>query len=92
MLPRRDFGQEMYGKLPTQYANPDGGSDAIALELTDDPIHRQRISNSFRNGLTNGTSVAGRPKERTEIVNVQLGELDPFWQCDLTEEDKCCKM
>ena len=66
----RDFEQEMCGKCPKRYANPDGGSDPIALEPTDGPIHTQCIRNSIwshtqciRNPvwsvLTHGTGVAG---------------------------------
>ena len=43
-----------------RYASPDGGSDPIALEPTDGPIHRQCIRNPVWNGLTHGTDAAGR--------------------------------
>ena len=36
MCLRKDFGQEMCGKLPTRCASPDGGSDP-----TDEPIQIQ---------------------------------------------------
>ena len=39
--PRVDCGQEKCGKPPTRYSSPDGGSDPVALEPTDEPIHRE---------------------------------------------------
>ena len=30
-----DFQQEMYGRHPTRFASPDGGSDPIVSEPTD---------------------------------------------------------
>jgi len=34
----------MCGKPPTRFANPDGGSDPIALELTDGLMHPHNAS------------------------------------------------
>ena len=60
MLPHRDFEQEKCGKPQTRNGSPDGGSDPVALEPTDEPSHRQRIRNPVWSGLTNGTGIAGR--------------------------------
>ena len=59
MPPHRDFGQEMCEKPPVQYASPDGGSDPIALALTDRPICTQCICNPIWSKLTHGTGIAG---------------------------------
>ena len=40
-----DFEQEMCGKLPTQFASPDGGSDPIVSESTDGPICTRERTN-----------------------------------------------
>ena len=39
----------MRGKPPTRYASPDGGSDPIALEPTDEPIQKRCIRNPVCN-------------------------------------------
>ena len=54
-----DFEQEMYGRHPTWFVNPDGGSDPIVSEPTDGPTCTQCIHNPIWNGLTNGKGIAG---------------------------------
>ena len=60
VLPRRGFEQEMCGKPLRQYVVPGGGSDPIALGLTDEPIHKQCIRNPVWNGLENDIGVEGQ--------------------------------
>ena len=55
-----DFEQEMYGRHPTRFVSPGGGSDPIVSESTDGPIRTQCIHNPIWNGLTNGKGSAIR--------------------------------
>ena len=55
-----DSEQEMCGKLPTQFASPDGGSDPTVTKSTDGQIRTQCIHNPIWSGLTNGKGVAER--------------------------------
>ena len=55
-----DFEQEMYGRHPTRFVSPGGGSDPIVSESTDGPIRTQCIHNPIWNGLTNGKCAAER--------------------------------
>ena len=59
VLPCRDFEQEMHIKSPMRYTSPDGGSDPIALEPTDQLIYRRHIHNPVWNGLMSGSGIAG---------------------------------
>ena len=71
-----DFEQEMCGKHPTRFASPDGGSDPIVSESTDEPIRTQCIHIPIWSGLTNGKGVAGRydqlPNQHTKNVQSLL--------------------
>ena len=60
MPPCRDFEPEMCTKTPMRYASPDGGSDPIALEQTDEPVHTQCIHNPIWSRLTHGAGTAGQ--------------------------------
>ena len=55
-----DSEQEMYGRHPTRFVSPSGGSDPIVSESTDRPIRTQCIHNPIWNGLTNGKGAAER--------------------------------
>ena len=55
-----DFEQEKYGRHPTRFVSPGGGSDPIVSESADGPIHTQCTHNPISNGLTNGKGAAER--------------------------------
>ena len=55
-----DFEQEMYGRHPTRFVSPGGGSDPIVSESIDGPIRTQCIHNPIWNGLTNGKGATER--------------------------------
>jgi len=70
----------MYGKHPTRFASPDGGSDPIVSESTDGLIRTQCIHNPIWSGLTNGKGVAGRYDQLPNQYVPLHEECPVFWQ------------